>query len=408
MKKYYLLLGLIFFLYCEDIGKGYNWHGDLPAGFTRKFGTQGYDYGWNAAYSPFDGGTVVVGRRSPEINGQTDMWALKTDERGILEWDYSFGGSSNEDGYDVIATSDGGFLFVGHSWSFGNKQQIYAVKTDYYGNTMWEKTYGGSMWEVGEAVIEVKGGGFVIAGYSNSPGISSGNTDMYLIKIDMQGNLLWQRAYGNQGFPYHEWAYDLLQLPDEGFMVVGTRDRYGIESRNILIINIDVKGNLIWEKEFRDNGYVDEVAYSISPGNDGNIFICAMVNLTDDLNSFRPQVFKIDTNGNVDWQRTFNSSSRKYHRFTAAGTQSGGLVIVGSSTQDLAFGQKDDAFIVRIDLNGNILWTRPYGTADYDDWGWSVFETPNTNLVFVGSTQSFGASLFDIFLVGTNAEGLTQ
>ena len=67
-----------------------------------------------------------------------------------------------------------------------------------------------------------------------------------------------------------------------------------------------------------------------------------------------------------------------------------------------------NAFIIRIDLKGNIIWTRPYGTADYDDWGWSVFETPNTNLVFVGSTQSFGASLFDVYLVGTNAEGLTQ
>ena len=94
--------------------------------------------------------------------------------------------------------------------------------------------------------------------------------------------------------------------------------------------------------------------------------------------------------------------------FSAASTESGDLVIVGSSIQNLAVGPKDDAFMVRIDLNGNILWTRPYGTTDHDDWGWSVFETPNSNLVFVGSTQSYGASLFDVYLVGTNAEGLTQ
>ena len=84
------------------------------------------------------------------------------------------------------------------------------------------------------------------------------------------------------------------------------------------------------------------------------------------------------------------------------------MVIVGSSTNDLAAGPNDDAFMVRIDLNGNILWSRPYGTADEDDWGWSVFETPNTNLVLVGSTQSFGASLFDVLLVGTSADGVTQ
>ena len=406
MKKYYLLFGLIFFLNCEDIGQGYNWRGDFPAGFSRRFGTQGYDYGWNAAYSPFDGGTVVVGRRSPQVNGQTDLWAIKTDKRGLLEWEHSFGGNANEDGYDVIATSDGGFLFVGHSWSFGNSQQIYAVKTDFHGNTIWEKTYGGGMWEVGEAVIEVKGGGFVIAGHSNSPGISSGNTDMYLIKIDIEGNLLWQRAFGNPEFPNHEWAYDLFQLPNEEFMVVGARNRYGEESNNILIINIDAQGTFVWEKEFKTKG--DEVAFSISQSSNSEFFICAMVNSTVESNKYQPRVIKIDVQGNINWQRTFNSNSRKHHHFSAASTESGDLVIVGSSIQNLAVGPKDDAFMVRIDLNGNMLWTQPYGTADHDDWGWSVFEKPNTNLVFVGSTQSFGASLFDVYLVGTNAEGLSQ
>ena len=133
-----------------------------------------------------------------------------------------------------------------------------------------------------------------------------------------------------------------------------------------------------------------------------------MLNSTANPSTFQPQVFKIDIYGNIDWQRTFNSNSRKHHHFSAASTESGDLVIVGSSIQNLAVGPKDDAFMMRIDLKGNILWTRPYGTADHDDWGWSVFEKSNTNLVFVGSTQSFGASLFDVYLVGTNAEGLTQ
>ena len=404
MKKYYPFFGLIFFLCCEDIGKGYQWSKDHPAGFTRTFGTLGYDYGWNAAYSPFDGGTIVVGRRSPEINGPTDMWAIKTNERGLLEWDRGFGGSSNEEGYDVIATSDGGFLFVGHTWSFGNEQQVYAVKTDFNGNILWEKTYGGGMWEVGEAVIEVKGGGFVIAGYSNSPGISSGNTDVYLIKIDMEGNLLWQVAYGNPVLPNHEWAYDIFQLPNEGFMVVGARDRYSAESKNILLINIDAKGNLVWEKEFRKDGY--EVAYSISPSGEDNFFICSLINSIDEPDTYRPQITKLGVQGNIDWRRTLNSNSRVHHHFSSTSTQSGDLVIVGSSTQSMSLGSKDDAFMVRLDLKGNILWTRPYGTTDHSDWGWSVFETPSTNLVFVGSTQSFGASLFDIYLVGTNAEGI--
>ena len=116
----------------------------------------------------------------------------------------------------------------------------------------------------------------------------------------------------------------------------------------------------------------------------------------------------MDGSGNIDWQRKFNSNSRKYHQFRATVTQLGEIVIVGSSAQQLATGHKEDAFMTKIDSKGNIIWTYPYGTADHDDWGWSVFETPKSNLVFVGSTTSYGASLFDIYLVGTNADGIAQ
>ncbi|MBT4637097.1 MAG: hypothetical protein HN687_00945 [Candidatus Marinimicrobia bacterium] len=399
---------LLFLLSCEDIGKGYNWRGETPPGFSRRYGTQGYDYGWNAAYSPFDGGVIIVGRQSPAINGQTDLWAIKTDSRGLVEWDRSFGGSGNEDGFDVIATSDGGFLFVGQTWSFGNAQQVYAVKTDFYGNTIWEKSYGGGMWDVGEAVIEVKGGGYVIAGHSNSPGISSGNSDMYLLKINQNGNLLWQKGYGNKAFPNHEWAYDINQLPDEGFLMVGGRDRYGNGAKNALVIRTDKIGNLIWEKEYSGEGQVNELAYSMSPAINGNYFICITENTLLSPELYQPKIIKIDMNGNLDWQRPFAANGKKYHRFKISNTQNGDIVLVGSSGRDLAHGYDEDAFMTRIDSEGNIIWTSAYGTYDNDDWGWSVFETPENNIVFVGSTKSFGASLFDIYLVGTNAKGVSQ
>ena len=402
------LFSFLFLLSCEDIGKGYNWQGETPPGFSRIFGTRGYDYGWNAAHSPFDGGIIVVGTRSPHINGQTDLWAIKTDSRGLVEWDRSFGGGGNEDGYDVIATSDGGFLFVGHTWSFGNAQQVYAVKTDFHGNTMWEKTYGGGMWDVGEAVIEIKGGGYIIAGHSNSPGISSGNTDVYLIKIDQDGNQLWQKAHGNPAFPNHEWAYDITQLPDEGFLVVGGRNRYSYGSKNGLVLRTDKEGTLLWEKEFLEEGQAEETVYSISNTNNGDYFICSTTNSVAEPGIYQPKIAKMDMEGNIDWQRTFAANGKSYHRFSAAGTEKGDIVLVGSSGRQVATGYDEDAFMVRIDDKGNIIWSYPYGTYDNDDWGWSVFETPDNNIVFVGSTKSFGASLFDIYLVGTNAEGISQ
>ena len=78
---------LALFFGCSDIGKEYNWDESQPAGFSRTFGTLGYDYGWSAAHSPLDDGIIIIGKRAVEINGQSDMWVIKTDNRGMLEWD---------------------------------------------------------------------------------------------------------------------------------------------------------------------------------------------------------------------------------------------------------------------------------------------------------------------------------
>ena len=108
--------------------------------------------------------------------------------------------------------------------------------------------------------------------------------------------------------------------------------------------------------------------------------------------------------GNIGWQRILPSDSRQYHQFRAVATSTGGIVVVGSSLSM----NSENAFMTKINNLGNIVWTYPYGSADADDWGWSLFETPKNNIVLVGSTKSFGSSLFDIFLVGTNAEGISN
>ena len=384
-----------------------NWQNQLN-GFSRRYGTVGYDYGWSAAYSPYDDGIIIVGERAPKIFGESDVWAIKTNSRGIMEWEKTFGGNANDVGYDVISTSDGGFLFVGHTWSYGSEQQVFAIKTDFHGNTIWQKTYGGPMWDVGNSVIELTGGGFLIVGYSNSPGISSGNTDIFMIKIDNNGKIIWQKSYGNQAFPNHEWGNDVIQLLDNGFLISGARDRYSDGSLNGLVVRFDSEGNLIWERELLGEGQIREVLYSVSQSPDGYLYLSSSTNSIADAEIYQPKIIKMDMAGNIEWQRVLYSNSADYHQFRATSTKSGEVILVGSSIQQLSIGQKSDAFMVKLDSKGKIVWTYPYGSTNEDDWAWAVFETPQNNIVFVGSTKSFGASLFDIYLVGTNSDGIVQ
>ena len=396
----------IFFIGCGDIGEGYKWNDSEPAGFYRNFGTRGYDYGRGASYSPFDNGTIITGSQQPVIGQQKNLWAIKTDQKGFSTWDKSFGGDYDDEGYDVISTSDGGFLFIGYTWSYGNEQQIYIIKTDLHGNLKWENTYGGSMWDVGYAGLEIRGGGYIIVGYSNSPGISSGNTDMLLMKIDQNGNQVWIKSYGNEAFPNHEWAYD-IEIAIDGFILVGSRDRYENGSKNSLIVKVDDFGNLLWEKEIITEGLINEEAYSISKGLDGFMYICSSINSIDNLENYKPRITKIDGSGNIIWQRKFEANGFDYHQFRAnSSIYENSLYIVGTSVSNSIIGYRSNVFVTKIDGSGNIQWSKPHGTSNEDDWGWNIHERPDKNLIVVGSTKSYNASLFDIFLIGINSDGV--
>ena len=261
------------------------------------------------------------------------------------------------------------------------------------------------MWEVGNSIIEVKGGGFAIVGFSNSPGISSGNTDVIILRIDESGKQIWLKAYGNKEFPNHEWGNDIIQIYDDSFIIVGSRDRYTNGSMNSLIIKVDSNGNQIWEKEFLSEDQISEVSYSISNSSTGSFYICNSINTLEKSDIFSPKVIKMDSFGNVEWQRTFSSDASEYHQYRATKTQLGNLIIVGSSQFKTSMGLKSDAFMMKIDSKGEIIWTKPYGTADHDDWGWAVYEKPDGRIIMTGSTKSFNSSLFDVLLIETNSSG---
>ena len=406
MKPIKFIWLLLFILSCEDLGDGYNWNDNYSENFIRRFGSKGYDYGWNITNSLYDNGLAIIGRRRMELNGQSDLWAIKTNSKGIVQWERYFGGSDNEDGYDVISTSDGGFIFAGYSWSFGQAQQMYAIKTDNLGNILWEKTYGGEMWESASTVIELSDGSFLLGGFSNSPGISSGNTDFYIVKINSNGEKIWHKSYGNKVFPNHEWAYDMIQLNDLSIIIVGARDRYAEGSKNAFIIRIDKNGNLIWEKELLGINQENEIVYSIAKGVNGYFYLCSTLNSSKSPDIFKPKIIKMDQYGNIEWERILESNGKDYHQYRAITTKNNEIVVVGSSGQELPIGYREDAFMTRLDSNGNIIWSYPYGSYDHDDWGWSLVENQNNDLILVGSTKSFGASLFDIFIVGTNQNGI--
>jgi len=167
-----------------------------------------------------------------------DVYVIKTDSLGNTMWDTTYGGSSYDAGSCVQQTTDGGYIIVGGTASFGvGEDDVYVIKTDSLGNTMWDTTYGGSSEDWGFSTHETFDGGYIIAGWTNSFG--AGLYDVYLIKTDSLGNLIWVTTYGGT---LHDWSNSVQQTLDSGYIVAGYTISFGDPEGDVYLIKTDENG----------------------------------------------------------------------------------------------------------------------------------------------------------------------
>lgn len=213
--------------------------------WSRTYGGDSYDLG-RCVKNMSDNGFIIVGSTYSFGAGFRDIYLIKTDSVGNPEWIKTYGGTNYEWGHDVEVTPDSGYIVVGQTNSFGALgQDVYFIKTDSLGDTLWTKTYGGADDDVGYSVAITSDGGYIIAGYTTH--YVGGDKDVWLIKTDSLGDILWTRTYGSVD---DDCAYSIKNTLDNGFIIAGST------SSGVYLIKTDSLGNAgIEEKEISDFAY---------------------------------------------------------------------------------------------------------------------------------------------------------
>lgn len=289
--------------------------------------------------------------------------------------------STNE--VSVLQTFDGDYC-IGGSIS-KNNGDIYLMKLNSLGDTLWTRTFGGDLADVLYSVEQTLDSGFILAGQTRSFGM--GNTDAYLIRTDARGNLIWSKTYGGVDF---DWFSCIQRTEDNGFIACGSTS--GI----FYLTKIDLDGNILWTKSIAAGSWASSIQQTFDKG-----YIITGYAVVGD---YHICLVKTDSVGNVVWSKISASSLGEGGQCVKQCSDSS-YVITGY-TNDFGAGAQD-AFLLKVDTSGNFKWMKTYGGI-WEDIGYHLEQTSDNGFVISGRTESFGPNIGtarNVYLVKTNPIG---
>ena len=360
-----------------------------PTMWTKTFGGSNIDIGHSVEQTS-DGGFIITGyTRSYGTMSGRNVWLIKTDAFGNEQWNNTFGGNGDDEGYCVKQTTDGGYIIAGLTNSFGaGLKDFYLVKTDSLGSLLWQRTFGGANDDEAYSVLQTNDGGFIAAGVTSS--FSNGGRDVFLVKTDPSGNFVWQKNLGGLS---SDGAWDIQHTSDGGFIIAGWTFSHGPGFLgNAWLLKTDSLGNEQWNKVF--GGTEVDRAYSVQQTTDGGYILTGY---TDSFGAglYDMLLIKTDNTGNQQWMKTFGGTGRDYGH-SVQQTMDGGFIAAGYT---LSFGAGgDDMYVVKTDANGNEQWSNTYGGSS-SDVAYGIRETSDGGFIITGHTLSFGAGVHDVWLI---------
>jgi hypothetical protein len=285
-----------------------------------------------------DGGHVLAGHTSGWGAGSFDVFLMKIDAHGDSVWFRTYGGTAADYCYSLTSTTDGGYALAGWTTSFGGGTDLYLVKTDSVGNLQWQHNYGISYDDVCHCVRQTSDGGFILGG-----SCMQGWDNMYLVKTDSQGNLQWQHSYGGN---FVDRCYAISQTTDGGYILGGSFGYASDSTNDAWLLKTNSSGTPQWDYKFGGVEY-DEF-HAVEQAADGGYIASGT---TDSFgNLLQIYLVKTDSMGYRQWQNNYGGPAPLDDIcYTVLKTPDKGYLLSGMNGYNFN--------VLKVDSSGNQLWT---------------------------------------------------
>jgi hypothetical protein len=328
------------------------------------------------------GGYLLVGETISYGEGG-DAWLIKTNDLGEEEWNTTFGGPYEDWGNDIHETNDGGYIIIGTTLLPGaTNYDAWLIKTDALGNELWNVTFGGNQWENGNSIWPTPDGGYIAVAET----YSFGNDNCLLLKTDDMGNEQWKTTMRG------EMPFSIHQTSDGGYIFVTNYYDY-TTLYDLLLIKTDAQGKEQWTTTFGGSGFDIGTALQFCP--DGGYILAGMTS-SFGIGNTEGWIIKTDAQGSEEWSLTYCEPHHDIYFFNIQTTQDGGNILIGKDTS-LSTGLTKFR-VMKTDSQGNAQWSMNYGGEGFS-YGYAIEQTNDEGFIAVGETNTYGSGLSDAWLV---------
>jgi len=380
--------------------------------WQQTFGGSKYDEA-RSIQQTHDGGSIVAGIAGSNdgdvgpTNGYDDVWVLKLDSLGAVQWKKLYGGSHLDWAFAIQITTDGGFVVAGFTKSndgdvSGNHgdYDAWVLKLDSMGGIQWQKCLGGSGWEEAWDIQQTTDGGYIVAGRSSTPDgdvtVNHGSLDYWVVKLSSTGQIEWQKSLGGGLL---DLAYSVSQTMDGGYIVAGETSSPDGDVSNLhggfdyWVVKLNFEGKILWQKTLGGTGH--DRANDIHQTRDGGYIVVGQSrssggDVTGSHGGYDFWVVKLNETGDIEWQKALGGTAEDYGS-SIQQTNDDGFVVIGQAQSNngdvLNNDGGADLWVVKLMETGEIQWQKTLG-GSMAEHGFSIQQTPDEGYILAGESWS--------------------